>query len=133
MAGEIQEVTNTSKQIEYWYKSAKQDFDAGVYLIQADKNRHGLFFIHLALEKMLKACFCKSQNETPPKIHNLVKLYQLVGFETNIERQDTLGVLNRFCLEGRYPEEWPVVPDRNEARRYLKMAEEILEWLKHQL
>lgn len=119
--------------MQYWLETAEQDFDAGTYLIQANKARHGLFFIHLALEKMLKACFCKNQNETPPKTHNLMKLYQLAGFETNIERQDALGALNRFCLEGRYPGEWPEIPDKNEARRYLKMAEEIFEWLKQQL
>jgi HEPN domain-containing protein len=70
---------------------------------------------------------------TPPKIHNLINLYQLASFEPNTDRQDELGAINRFCLEGRYPAEWPVIPDKKEAKRYLKTAEQIIEWLKKQL
>jgi hypothetical protein len=65
------EMTDIPKQIDYWIRSAEQDFEVGKYLVGAGKTRHGLFFIHLALEKILKGCFCKSQNKTPPKIHNL--------------------------------------------------------------
>jgi HEPN domain-containing protein len=127
------ELTDIPRQTEYWVKSAEEDFEVGRNLIKGDKTRHGLFFVNLAVEKMLKACFCKSQNKTPPKIHNLIKLYELAGFEADIERQDSLEALNRFCLEGRYPEEWPVIPDKKESQRYLKMAEQIIEWLKKQL
>ena len=103
---------NIPKQIEYWAGSSEEDFEVGSNLINTGKTRHGLFFIHLAVEKMLKACVCKKQNQTPPKIHNLINLYQLAGLEANSERQDALGTINRFCLEGRYPEQWPVIPDK---------------------
>jgi len=126
-------MTNIPKQIEYWVRTAEEDFEVGSDLIRADKNRHGLFFIHLALEKMLKACVCKNINRTPTKIHNLINLYQLAGLEANTERQNALGSLNRFCLEGRYPEQWPVAPDKKEAKRYLETAEQLIEWLKKQL
>ena len=124
---------NIPKQIEYWAGSSEEDFEVGSNLINTGKTRHGLFFIHLAVEKMLKACVCKKQNQTPPKIHNLINLYQLAGLEANSERQDALGTINRFCLEGRYPEQWPVIPDKKEAQRYLKTAEQLIEWLKNQL
>jgi HEPN domain-containing protein len=126
-------VTNIPKQTEYWLKNAEEDFEVGSNLVKSGKTRHGLFFIHLALEKMLKACFCKNLNKTPPKIHNLMSLYQLAGLEADIKRQDAIEALNRFCLEGRYPEEWPVIPDKKEAQRYLKIADEIIKWLKKQL
>lgn len=126
-------MTNIPRQTECWLKSAEEDFEVGRHLVKADKTRHGLFFINLALEKMLKACFCKNQKKTPPKIHNLINLYQMAGLETDIERQDAMEALNRFCLEGRYPEEWPVIPDKKEAQRYLKIAEQLIEWLKKQL
>jgi HEPN domain-containing protein len=126
-------VTNIPKQTGYWLKSAEEDFGVGKQLIEADKTRHGLFFINLALEKTLKACVCKNQGKTPPKIHNLMNLYRLAGFETNIKRQDVLESLNRFCLEGRYPEEWPAIPGKKEAQRYLKMTEQLIKWLKSQL
>jgi HEPN domain-containing protein len=126
-------MTNIPKQIEYWVRIAEEDFEVGSNLVKAGKTRHGLFFIDLAIEKMLKACVCKNQNKTPPKIHNLISLYQLADLEANTERQDALGAINRFCLEGRYPEEWTAVPDKKEVQRYLKMAEQLIEWLKKQL
>jgi len=126
-------MTNIPKQIEYWVRTSEEDFEVGSNLINSGKTRHGMFFIHLAVEKMLKACVCKSQNKTPPKIHNLINLYQLADLEENIDRQDALGALNRFCLEGRYPEQWPAIPDEKEAQRYLKTAEQLIEWLKKQL
>jgi HEPN domain-containing protein len=126
-------VTDIPKQTEYWIRSAKEDFEVGSNLVKDGKTRHGLFFVHLAVEKMLKACVCKNLNKTPPKIHNLMNLYQLAGLEADNERQDALGALNRFCLEGRYPEEWPVIPDEKEAQRYLKTAEQLIKWLKKQL
>ena len=124
---------NIPKQIEYWVRSAEEDFEVGSNLIEAGRTRHGMFFIHLAMEKILKACVCKNQKKTPPKIHNLINLYELAGLEKNTERQDALGALNRFCLEGRYPEQWPAILDKKEAQRYLKMAEQLTEWLKKQL
>ncbi|OHB60266.1 MAG: hypothetical protein A2167_02215 [Planctomycetes bacterium RBG_13_46_10] len=124
---------NIPKQIEYWVRSAEEDFEVGSNLIKAGRTRHGMFFIHLAMEKILKACVCKNQKKTPPKIHNLINLYELAGLEKNTERQDALGALNRFCLEGRYPEQWPAIPDKKEAQRYLKMAEQLAKWLKKQL
>lgn len=124
---------NIPKQIEYWVRTAEEDFEVGSNLIKAGKTRHGLFFIHLAMEKMLKACVCKNLSKTPPKIHNLIDLYRLAGLEADIERQDALETLNRFCLEGRYPEQWPVIPDKKEAQRYLRLAEQLTEWLKKKL
>lgn len=119
--------------MEYWVRSAEEDFEVGSNLIKAGKARHGLFFINLAVEKILKACVCRNQKKTPPKTHNLVYLYELAGLEENAERQDALEALNRFCLEGRYPEQWPVIPDRKESQRYLALAEQLIQWLKKQL
>ena len=87
-------MTNIPKQTEYWLKSAEEDFDVGRHLIKAEKTRHGLFFIHLALEKMLKACFCKNQRKTPPKIHNLPRLAELAKISLDQKKQDGLEAIN---------------------------------------
>jgi HEPN domain-containing protein len=126
-------MTNIPKQTEYWCSSAEEDFDVGKNLINAGKIRHGLFFLHLALEKMLKACLCKNQGKTPPKIHNLPRLAELAKIKLDQSQKDALEVINRFCLEGRYPEEQPVVPGKTEAKRYTKMADGVFKWLVQQL
>ena len=42
------------RQIEYWRLGASEDWEVAVELISSRRTRHGLFFAHLALEKLLK-------------------------------------------------------------------------------
>ena len=75
-------------------------------IFEAGKYDWALFVGHLALEKILKAHWVgNTENNTPPKVHNLVKLYQ----ESNLSllNKDELVFLNEvtgFNLESRYPE-----------------------------
>jgi hypothetical protein len=46
---------NVAKQIDYWCTSSNEDWDVAVGLLERGKIRHGLFFLHLSLEKILKA------------------------------------------------------------------------------
>jgi HEPN domain-containing protein len=120
-------VTNIPRQTEYWVKSAEEDFEVGRHLIEVDKTRHGLFFIHLALEKMLKACFCKNQNKTPPKIHNLLSLADTAGIKLDDQQKDVLTEINEFNLEGRYPLDFIKPLDKSGAIKYMKKAQEAFE------
>ncbi len=47
------------KQIKYWQHGAVEDWDVAENLVDQQKVRHGLFFAHLALEKILKAHVCQ--------------------------------------------------------------------------
>jgi len=64
-----------------------------------------LFCLHLALEKIIKAIWVKNNKENfPPKIHHLVRLLE----ETPVEMDDKdlifLNDMNKFNIEGRYPD-----------------------------
>ena len=64
-----------------------------------------LFFGHLYLEKICKAIWIKNNSgNTPPFIHNLIKI--LDGLETDLSADDLkfLDNLNKYQLSGRYPE-----------------------------
>ena len=41
------------KQIDYWRNGAIEDWNVAEDLVSRNKTRHGLFFVHLALEKLL--------------------------------------------------------------------------------
>ena len=118
---------NIPKQIEYWVKTAEEDFEVGSNLVETGKIRHGLFFIHLAVEKMLKACVCKNQNKTPPKIHNLLSLADRAGIELNDEQKNLLTEINQFNLEGRYPLDFIKALDKSSAIQLMNKAQEIYE------
>ena len=126
-------MVDISKQITYWSKGAEDDWQVAVQLIESGKTRHGLFFAHLALEKMLKAHVCKHTNEIAPRSHNLIRLAELSGLTIEESRLDVLAEMNEFNLEGRYPVDFissPTIPD---ARKDLRQAKEVFEWLSHQL
>ena len=65
------------KQVQYWKASALEDWQVGAGLVRAGKIRHGLFFLHLAMEKMLKAHVCKATRNLAPHLHSLVQLAEM--------------------------------------------------------
>jgi len=42
------------KQIDYWRKGSKEDFEVAKLLVSSKKYYHGLFFAHLSIEKNIK-------------------------------------------------------------------------------
>jgi HEPN domain-containing protein len=64
-----------------------------------------LFFIHLSLEKTCKAIWVKANtNNHPPKIHDLIRLLKETKTELKDEDWTFLFSMNKFQLEGRYPD-----------------------------
>lgn len=121
------------KQVVYWLKGSEEDWDVGEGLLQRGKIRHGLFFINLALEKTLKAHFCRNKRDVAPKVHNLARLAEIGGVEVSDDRKDVLADINAFSLEGRYPESYAVLPSKDEAESIMRKAGEVYLWLKSQL
>ena len=121
------------KQIDYWQNSATEDWDAAQSLINQNKARHGLFFAHLALEKLLKAHICRQTQDLAPKLHNLSRLAELATLSLDEKQMDILAEMNTFNLEGRYPDMLMPPPAMDEAKGYMRRAEEVYRWLMKQL
>lgn len=121
------------KHIAHWLTGAEEDFEVASQLIRLKKIRHGLFFLHLTLEKILKAHVCHHTQDIAPRIHNLARLAELTGIAFEAEQADLLSEMNPCNIEGRYPELWGALPSPNEAQRLLKETEEVFTWLKNQL
>ena len=124
---------DVEKQVDYWRQGADEDWDVAVKLVEDGKNRHGLFFAHLALEKMLKALVCRHSRDLPPRIHNLTRLSELAGLKPDARQTDALADMNQFNTEGRYPEFLTAPPSDKVAANYLAESEEIFAWLTRQL
>ena len=124
-------MVDIAKHIEYWKQSAGEDFVVAGELVEKSRYRHGLFFMHLALEKLLKANVCKSTNALAPKIHNLARLAELAQLQIPEEMFKSMAKLNEFNLEGRYPIIAPL--SDSETRAYMAKAVETFEWLMKQL
>jgi HEPN domain-containing protein len=125
-------VFDIQKQIDYWRNGSQEDWEVAGELVEHGRTRHGLFFAHLALEKILKAHVCRATNDLAPKIHNLARLAQLTGLSFPETQQIFLARFDQYQLEGRYPDKLPQPLKIDEAKQELEKAEEILQWLINQ-
>lgn len=126
-------MVNIDKHISHWQSGAEEDFEVAEQLIRLGKIRHGLFFLHLTLEKILKAHVCHNSGDIAPRLHNLTRLAELSGITFQQEYADFLAEMNPFSIEGRYPEMWGPIPSREEADTLVQKTGEIFGWLKNQL
>jgi HEPN domain-containing protein len=125
-------MVDIGKQITFWRESAKEDWDVARQLVKNGRTRHGLFFAHLALEKIIKALICKHSQELAPKLHNLSRLSDLAGLMPDTETTEVLAEMNAFQIEGRYPESLTKAPTKEEALSYIARAEKVFQWLMNQ-
>ena len=126
-------MVNIEKHVSYWKNGAEEDLQVADQLIKSGKIRHGLFFLHLAREKILKAHVCHNSKDIAPRLHNLARLAELSGITFGQKDSDFLSEMNPFNIEGRYPEMWGPVPSREEADILLQKTRGMFEWLKNQL
>ncbi len=127
------DVLDIGKQIEYWINTAKSDLDTAELLIRESRLIHGLFFCHLAIEKGLKAHVVKATGNIPPKSHNLIYLLDLSNIEFGERFENSLGILMKYQLEGRYPDYNPVIPAKDKVFEYLNKTKEMLIWIERKL
>lgn len=120
---------DVSKQIEYWQAGSAEDLAAAHSLLEKGHFRHALFFAHLALEKLLKAHIVRVRAESPPRIHDLLRLVSMTGIPLSEEQTRFLARFQQYCLEGRYPDYLPASPTRDEAESGLQQAKQVLSWL----
>jgi len=118
-----------SRQIQYWRSGASEDWDVAVELINSGRTRHGLFFAHLALEKLLKAHVCRTTGDLAPRIHTLLRLVERTDLPASEQQRLFLARFDRYQLEGRYPDMLPAAPDIETARSEMRRAQEVFEWL----
>jgi len=127
------QMMNMEKQIAYWRNSAIEDWEVAQELISGGRIRHGLFFTHLSLEKLLKAHVCQRTQELAPRIHNLIRLAEHASLPLSSEQVDILADMNAFNIEGRYPDSLAPPPSSTEAAAYLHRAQRVYQWLINQL
>jgi HEPN domain-containing protein len=91
--------------IDFWRKTGLDDWDTAEYNMKGKRNTAALFFFHLCVEKLLKAAWVRSNvGNTPPFSHDLVNIANQTELEIEAEWYDYLNTINRWNIEGRYPD-----------------------------
>ncbi|MBM4044073.1 MAG: HEPN domain-containing protein [Planctomycetes bacterium] len=121
------------KHIAYWRDGAAEDWEVASELIVANRTRHGLFFAHLALEKLLKAHVCRHTKQVPPRIHNLPRLAEIAGLRLDQRQLDILADMNPFSRQARYPDLFIPTPSPEKGKDLVGRAAEVYQWLMSQL
>lgn len=122
-------MVDIDRQVQYWKTSATEDWDVASQLLSSGKTRYALFFVHLALEKALKALVCAQTNDLAPRIHNLTRLAAMAGLNVSEPYSDVLSEIMAFHIEGRYPDSLIQAPTQKEAVEYFNRGREVFQWL----
>lgn len=91
--------------IQYWQQQSVDDWETVDILLKGRKFLQALFWLHLSVEKLCKAVWInKADGNIPPRTHNLNRLMAETHIAVPQEFTILLVELNRFQLEGRYPD-----------------------------
>ncbi|OPX65001.1 HEPN domain-containing protein [Methanoregula sp. PtaB.Bin085] len=115
-----------------WFRQAQYDLGTAESLVASGRYPPAVFFCHLALEKALKALCAEKFDSEPDKTHNLVYLVELLELELPQPFLDSLFIINRIGVTGRYPHNLEKVLEqytKEKATKLLAETREILTWL----
>ena len=122
-------MANIERQVLYWRDTSQDDWRVAKKLIADKEVLHGLFFVHLTIEKALKAHVCKHTKKYAPLIHNLLSLARMTSIALTPEQESFLTEINTYNIRGRYPDIPIEAPSLREAKSILVQAEDFYEWL----
>lgn len=121
------------KQVAFWRDGAIEAWGEVPGMIRRGRTSFALFFLHLALEKALKANVCRQANDLAPRIHDLAKLAHLARLSLSEEQLDVLADANPFDFESLYGDASVPPLSRQEATLLLGRTKGVFEWLISQL
>ena len=128
---------NSIDLMEYWFKSADEDYDTMLYMKAGKKNTWCLFMGHLVIEKLLKGLYAKNNpyDAIAPKIHNLILLSQKANLEVPAEIREKIQTINTFNISARYDDYKRTFDEKctdDYTSEQVKNIEEVRKWLKEQ-
>lgn len=124
------------KLIKYWVNLSDYDWNTTLGLFNIKRYPHSLFFLHLSIEKLLKALIVKKTNDHPPNKHNLVHLIEKASLAISEERLTIINSITAFNIEARYPDYKKSLYKKADKRftyNFIERGKEIRKWLKEEL
>jgi len=116
-----------------WIALSDYDLETARHMLTTGRYLYVVFMCHLAIEKMLKAQVTEVTQTVPTKTHDLIYLVKKSGLALPQSYLEFVGKINNASIPTRYPEDLQqmlVQYPESIARDYLKMTEEVLEWLR---
>lgn len=92
------------KAIKIWLEGAEDALDTCNKIFKSKKYHHALFFLHLALEKIIKAFYIFKLDTSPPYTHNLKDLCLKMKLKLSVDQLAELDEISEFNVSARYEE-----------------------------
>ena len=91
--------------IHYWFELSNYDLETAEAMLSTKRYLYVGFMCHQVIEKALKAYWSKIQQEPPLKIHNLSRLIEKLGLDSQLteDQLDLIDRLEPLNIEARYP------------------------------
>ncbi len=126
------------KEIEkYWLTSSNDALDTSRQLFNNKKYNHSMFFLHLSIEKMIKALYVNRNKKEAPFGHNLqILISKIQELNTPKTTLKILTMITTFNISARYDDyksNFYKICTKNFAQKYLNKSEKIIKWLKSQM
>lgn len=122
--------------VNYWIQSSTDDLDTAVKLFESKKYHHCLFFVHLALEKILKAIFVSKKNEPAPFKHDLVRLAEKTELKIDNNTILQLAEISSFNIAARYDDykfKFYKKATKEYAKKWLSIGKDLYEFFSKKL
>ena len=127
---------NKEELLKYWVDSSDKDFQAMIHLLEKGDFTWSLFIGHLVIEKLLKAWHVQNISNTPPFIHDLVRLSEKGGLPLDEDKKDVLDTISAFNLRARYGDykmEFHKKCSKDFTEKWVNNIKEFREWIKKKL
>lgn len=124
--------------VKYWLDIAEYDMETARAMLEAGRYLYVAFMCHQTIEKILKAYYQLTNNDLPPKTHNLLSLCDKTGLLVKLDqdRSAFLDVLNPLNIQARYPEHreriMKILSKERSSEIFLR-TEEFFRWIKKEL
>ena len=124
--------------VKYWLELAQYDMSSAKVMQKGRKYFYVGFMCHQTIEKALKAYHAGYLKETPPYIHNLIRLSELTDLLSVFSQKQrrTVISLNPLNIETRYPirkDELMSLLTKQYCKQLINDTEELLLWIKNKL
>ncbi|GHT78571.1 DNA-binding protein [Bacteroidia bacterium] len=128
----------TDEKVQYWIDLSDEDLEAGKTLLQGGHYLYVAFMCHQAIEKILKSCYTKLKEDTPPYTHKLVYLAQQSDIFKMLSdgQKEHLRVVDPLNIEARYPEYKTEISKnltRSKCVELLEQTENMQQWIKEKI
>jgi HEPN domain-containing protein len=136
MEHDMLDVIKINKIVKHWVDTSDDDFNTMLTLFSSKSYHWALFMGHIAIEKLLKACFVKRKENHASFTHNLYRLAELAELEISEEYADWLLTITTFNINARYDDykkEFYNMCTADFAKQWIDNIKNLQQWIKQML